>query len=285
MRPDFIATQAYPFMQRAQQRGHAWEDQLENAMREAAEAGLDGWEPIVRTPDQVEGIALAAKRHRLEMPSIYIGGAMHDEVEGRRTFENMVAIAEKARPWGVRFILINPNPIDWKGKENKTDGQLILQASLLAALGGRFHEMGLRLCYHSHDAEMRASAREFHHMLTATDPNHVRLCLDPHWIYRGAENSEIALHDIITHYGDRIELVHLRQSRDGIWDEILGPGDLDHEHLATRFTALDLQPLLVLERALEEGTPETMSDVEAHRRSAAYARQLFASARAEGSHA
>jgi inosose dehydratase len=279
MPESFISTQAFPFMQRATQAGREWPDGLEAALAQAQSAGLNGWEPIVRTPDQVETIAAAARRHGLDMPSLYVGGILHERGDGQKTFDTMLAIAGRAVDWGTRYVVINPNPIDWAAKTNKTDAQLTVQRELLAELGRRFAALGLKLCYHTHDAEMRASAREFHHMLTATDPATVRLCLDPHWIYRGAENSEIALHDIITHYGDRIEMVHLRQSQNGIWDETVGAGDLDYERLAARLASLNLAPLLVLERALEEGTPNALGDVEAHRRSAAYARQVFAPGR------
>src|SRR5690606_20869589 len=154
------------------------------------------------------------------------------------TLESMAGIAENAAKWGAEFIVINPNPIDWAAKTNKSDEQLSLQVGFLRELGQRFQEMGVKLCYHTHDAEMRASAREFHHMLTATDKQAVRLCLDPHWIYRGAENSEIALNDIVTHYGDRIEVIHLRQSQGGVWDETVGPGDIDYDALSRRMTSL-----------------------------------------------
>ena len=83
------------------------------------------------------------------------------------------------------------------------------------------------LAYHNHDAEMREGAREFHHMLTGTDPANVKLCLDAHWIYRGSGNSQVALFDIVEIYVDRIVELHLRQSHDGIWSEVFGEGDIN----------------------------------------------------------
>ena len=142
-------------------------------------------------------------------------------------------------------------------------------------LGKALKELGMTLAYHNHDPEMRASAREFHHMMAGTDPALVKLCLDAHWIYRGAGNSQVALFDIVKLYGARVAELHLRQSRGGVWAEDFGEGDLDYPRLAAALRALKLHPHVVLEQAVEQGTPKTLDPVEAHRRSAAYARPLL----------
>jgi inosose dehydratase len=123
---------------------------------------------------------------------------------------------------------------------------------------------------------MRQSAREFHHMMLATDPENVKLCLDVHWVFRGAGNSQVALFDIIKLYRSRIVELHLRQSQNGIWTEALGEGDIDYTRLATTLAEMGLNPLMVLEQAIEEGSPNTMNALEAHRESLNYATRVFA---------
>lgn len=86
--------------------------------------------------------------------------------------------------------------------------------------GAALRKLGLHLAYHNHDAELRHGAREFHHMLTATDPENVKLCLDAHWVFRGCGDSEIAVFDALEHYHERIVELHLRQS--------VSVGDSDH---------------------------------------------------------
>jgi inosose dehydratase len=112
-------------------------------------------------------------------------------------------------------------------------------------------------------------------MLTATDPDAVRLCLDLHWVYRGAENSEVALEDIIRLYAPRISELHIRQSKDGIWDETVGEGDIDMPRIAEMLSDRGVRPLLVLEHAYEEGTPRTMDEVAAHAASVNTIRRHF----------
>lgn len=46
--------------------------------------------------------------------------------------------------------------------------------------------INLLLRNHSHDAEMRNAAREFHHTMIGTQAQNVSLCLDAQWIYRRA---------------------------------------------------------------------------------------------------
>ncbi|MCK5701309.1 MAG: sugar phosphate isomerase/epimerase, partial [Cyclobacteriaceae bacterium] len=132
-----------------------------------------------------------------------------------------------------------------------------------------------KLAYHNHDIEMRESAREFHHMLTGTDPDYVHLCLDAHWIYRGSGNSQVALFDIVEMYADRIVELHLRQSQDGIWSEVFGEGDIDYARLIKILKNKKLKPHIVLEQAIEEGTPNTMSSVEAIGKSLSNVKEMF----------
>ena len=142
-------------------------------------------------------------------------------------------------------------------------------------LGGQLKSLGLTLAYHNHDIELRNAAREFHHMMVGTDPKHVTLCLDAHWIYRGAGNSAVALFDVLKLYGPRVSELHLRQSAKNIWTETFDAGDIDYPALAKYLRNIGVQPHLVLEQAPEKDTPKTMDAVESHRRGIEYARRAF----------
>jgi inosose dehydratase len=104
----------------------------------------------------------------------------------------------------------------------------------------------------------------------------VTFCLDAHWIYRGAGNSTVAVFDVLKLYGPRITELHLRQSVDSVWAETFGAGDIDYPALAKHLLDIGVKPHIVLEQAVENGTPKTMSPVEAHRASCQYARKVFA---------
>jgi inosose dehydratase len=206
---------------------------------------------------------------------MYVNSVLHDPEEAQDNINAIVRLAKTAKVLGVQIIVTNPSPIRWGGDEDKTDDQLKVQADALDQLGSQLREIDLTLAYHNHDAEMRHSAREFHHMMLGTDPENVKLCLDAHWIYRGSGNSQVALFDIVKLYQDRIAELHLRQSKEGIWTEAFGPGDIDYERLADLLKAKGQQPHLVLEQAVEKGTPHTMNGVQAHQQGLAYVKQVF----------
>ncbi len=85
----------------------------------------------------------------------------------------------------------------------------------------------------------------------------------------------MALFDIVNLYIDRIVELHLRQSKGSIWTEDFCQGDIDYHRLARIFSDNKKNPHLVLEQAVEEGSPHTMNGVEAHRLGLAYEKKVF----------
>lgn len=272
-----LATNAYSWQVFYQREGKDFNASLETGFADVAASGLNGFEPGAGGPEVVERMVPLLKQHGLELRSVYVNSSLHTEADAEKSLGQILAVAKAAKAVGTRIIVTNPNPLRWGGAETKDDAQLRTQAAALNRLGKALAELGLALAYHNHDIELRHAAREFHHMMLGTDPKLVGLCLDAHWVYRGAGNSSVALFDVVKLYGARVNELHLRQSQNGVWSETFGPGDIDYEALARELANLRVKPHLVLEVAVENGTPKTMSPVEAHRRSAQYARQVFAS--------
>ncbi len=249
---------------------------LESALPDLTRSGLNGLEPSIEKTEEIDRLGPLLKKNNLEMRSIYVNSTLHEPDQVDKSIGQILSIARKAKERGTRIIVTNPSPIRWGGPENKDDTQLGVQAEALNKLGEHLGSLGLKLAYHNHDIELRNAAREFHHMMLGTDPKRVSLCLDAHWVYRGAGNSQLALFDVVKLYGSRIIEVHLRQSKGNVWAETFGEGDIDYRALANQLLRLGVKPHLVLEVAVEEGTPKTMDPVEAHRRSSEYARKVFA---------
>ena len=248
---------------------------LNAGLAEVVASGLDGIEPSLTSTAQISEMARLLDLHGLEMRSVYVNSTLHEEEEAKKSIELVSAIAGRCKLLGTTIVVTNPNPIKWGSGQDKTDQQLQVQAAAIDKLGYAIRQRGMTLAYHTHDSEFRAGAREFHHMMQATDPQNVSFCLDVHWVYRGASNSNVALFDIIEMYGDRIAELHIRQSKDQVWTETFGAGDIDYERVASVLKRSDFKPHLVLEQAVEEGTPRTMSALEAHRISQKEVRRIF----------
>ncbi len=248
---------------------------MDQALGEMAAVGLNGFEPSAGSPQDLEAIAIRTHKYGLQLRSLYVDSTLHEPAQAEKSVANIVALARVARRVGTRIIVTNPSPISWGGAENKDDAQLACQAEAMNRLGKELGALDIKLAYHNHDIELRHAGREFHHMLAGTDPRHVHLCLDAHWVYRGAGNSQVALFDVVKLYGKRIVELHLRQSGGGVWTETLEDGDIDYPRLVEELRALKLKPHLVLEQAVETGTPHTMTVVEAFQRTVPYVRRVF----------
>jgi len=269
-----IVSGEYPWIVDMKKRGLVLNENLYQVFSTLAAAGIDGWEPFLPDEAQSEILGKLQARHSLVIPSVYANVRLHED-DSERNIEEVIAAAPRLKALGVRFVEVNPEPIEWGQPFDKDDAQLRRQSINLQSLGYRLLSTGLELAYHTHDPEMRQGAREFHHMLQATDPMIVGFNLDAHWIFRGCGNSQLALDDILDMYGDRIRTVHLRQSRFGIWSETLGEGDVDHEPIIDVLKAIEFDGILVIEQAAEKGTPDTMPMAEREKINAAWTREAF----------
>lgn len=255
--------------------GKEWGANPGAGLAEFASTGLKAYEPAFNHADEVPKLLPLLEKYGLAMPSVYVNTSLHDAAEASKSINSVLAIADALKPAQTKIIVTNPNPIQWGSDKNKSDEQLEAQAGNLNKLGAELQKRGMTLAYHTHDVELRAAAREFHHMLLATDPKNVSLCLDVHWVYRGSGNSQVALFDIVKLYGKRIAELHLRQSKGGIWQETFTEGDIDYPRLARTLDDLGIKPHLVLEQCLEKTSPNTMNAVQAHREDLVYVRKVF----------
>ncbi|WP_375445832.1 sugar phosphate isomerase/epimerase family protein [uncultured Fibrella sp.] len=257
--------------------GKQWMQDPDASLRDFVASGFTAYEPGISSLKQVQELGPLLKKYNLAMPSLYVNSSLHKRDDADASIAAALAIADAARPMGTRIVVTNPNPIKWGSPDNKTDAELEEQVRNLDRLGAELRKRGISLAYHTHAPEHRAAAREFHHMMLGSDPDNVKLCLDAHWVYRGSENSQVALFDVVKLYGKRIVELHVRQSQGGIWAETFTPtGDIDYPRLVSELKSINVSPLVVLEQCLETGSPNTMDGVAAHRQDLAVARTVFA---------
>lgn len=260
-----ISCNSYTWLTFYRREGKEWWNEPDGCAVEFLQSGLRAYEPSLSSAEDAKQMIAVLKKHNILLPSIYVGTVLHKPDEGLKSIETVLAIAREVKKYNTRIIVTNPTPIQWGGTAVKSDAELLEQSSNMERLGSELRKMDLILAYHTHDTEMLAGAREFHHMLQNTTPENVSFCFDVHWMYRGSQNSSLAVFNTLKMYGSRVVELHIRQSVDGVWSETFGKGDIDYERFAAELKKMKVSPHLVLEQCIEERSPKTTSAVEAHK--------------------
>ena len=80
--------------------------------------------------DRVIGLT---RKHGLQMPSVYVGGGMHEQALADKTIANALEIGSLCKEFGCKAIVNNPDSKPLNAL--KTDEELALQATLLDRMG------------------------------------------------------------------------------------------------------------------------------------------------------
>ncbi len=271
-----ISCNTYNWVTFYRRAGIEWGKDISSDIIEFSKCGISAIEPNIESVAMGRALIPILKANNIQMPSVYVNSVLHEKAEVEKSIDLILDIAKLIKPFGTKILVTNPSPIQWGGKEIKTDAQLSIQAEALNRLGAKLKEMGITLAYHTHDMEMLAGAREFHHMLQNTESKNMSFCFDLHWIYRGSQNSELAVFDVLKMYADRIVELHLRQSKQGVWQETFSAtGDIDYTRVANELAKRDIHPHLVIEQCIEKDTPQKLDVISAHKEDHQEVKRIF----------
>ena len=228
------------------------------------ELNQDFFQPALRE----RTFTLLAKYH-LAAETVYAGTTLHETVAAEKSVREVVELARLLQPHGTRVIVTNPSPKP--AQALKTEEELDTQAKYVDRLAEEVSALGMKLALHHHTPELLEHAREWRHLMQHTDPHRVYCCVDVHWAYRGGQEVMSFLRET----GNRLVELHLRNSRQGIWMEDFGPGDIDYQKVADYLREISFNGYLVVELAYEKGTPITRSLDEDLRLSRLYTEKVF----------
>ena len=208
-------------------------------------------------------------QYKMVPETFFPNSTMYEASAAEKSVNDALELARLLQPHGTRVIVINPVP----KPENapKTDEELNTQARYVAQLGDELHNLGMKLALHHHTPELINNQREWRHLMQHTDPNRVYCCVDVHWAYRGGQ-------DVMTFLRaarDRLLVLHLRNSKEGVWMEDFGPGDVDYPSVANYLRTIKFEGYLVVELAYEKGTIITRPLTEDLRLSRLYTEKVF----------
>ena len=219
---------------------------------------------------ELQGPTLSAvKTNGLKMPSVYVGGAMHQQAMAEATIRDALRISALCRPFGCQAVVNNPSPKT--NAARKSDDELRVQSESLNRMGRALAEQGCELRVHHHTPEMAENAREWRFILHTTDAQFVSLCMDLDWVHQGDQDPLALLREA----GRRVKELHVRNAKDKLWLEAFTAGDIDYQKIERYLETSKLKPLIVVELAYRDNTLVTRSLEEDLRLSRQYAEKIF----------
>lgn len=266
-----LSMEAYIFQQYASRQNKKLRDVLDEVIPTAYKAGFRNVELNAEffAPEIRDRTLQLIRSSQLAMPSVYVGGVLHEEAAGTETIKRAMEIGSLCKPFGCIAVVHNPSP---KAKSvEKSEDELKLQAKLLNQMGQTLATNNLALRVHHHTPEMVNDAREWRYILHNTDPRNVELCMDLDWVHQGGQDPAALLKEA----GQRVTEIHVRNSKNKLWLETVEDGDVNYHEIAQYLKSAGLSPLLVVELAYAEKTAVTRSLEEDLRRSRLYTEQVF----------
>jgi inosose dehydratase len=261
-----VSTQLYVWSQLNEKKSFA------DILNEISNAGYDGAETNlseIANKEKAKEADKLFKKFCLKPSSFYSGGTFHEASLAMATVSDILKMSEFAVELGAPSITVNPN--SKAGGAEKTDDELKIQAEYLNKLGEGLKIKEISLVLHNHTPEIVNNAREFRSYCDLTDPEFVNVCIDTHWVYRGGVDP----FELTKEYGSRIKAMHLRNSKDGVWSEDFGDGDIDYVAYRDLLEKINYEGWITVELAYEGQTKITRSIQENIRRSRDYVRNVF----------
>jgi inosose dehydratase len=266
-----MGVEGYIFQQYAQSLKQALQEVVPKAFRMVRAAGFRNIElntAFLLPAGRAQTLSLV-RSYGLRMPSLYVGGAMHNQDEADQTISRALELGNLCRPFGCKAIVNNPDPKP--GDTPKSDAELAVQAESLNRMGRRLAANGFQLRVHHHTPQLANNAREWRHILQHTDPKYVHICVDVDWAYEGGFEPISFLREV----GSRLEEIHVRSARNKLWLEDLEDSDIDYGRVAEYLREQALSPLIVVELAYRPNTIVSRSLEEDLRLSRLYAEKVF----------
>lgn len=266
-----MAVEGYIFQQYAQSLKKPLETVMDKVLAMARAAGFRNIElnPAFFPPGGREHTLAIIRSQGLRMPSVYVGGPMHEKNGAEQTIAAALELGALCAPFGCKAIVNNPDPA--KDNAPKTDAELAVEAESLNRMGRVLAQHGFQLRVHHHTPQLVNNAREWRYILRHTDPEYVYMCVDVDWAYEGGFEPIPFLREV----GKRLREIHVRSAKNKIWLEDLEDSDIDYHKVAEYLNSEDLNPLIVVELAYRPATTITRPLEEDLRLSRLYAEKIF----------
>ncbi len=222
------------------------------------------------TKEITESTSIALRVDGHKMPTALVDAECDDPSRAAQTSLSVAACADRAKARDLDFKGVVLVPL--AGDRSRTDADVQSAIERIQQVASSLGRRGIWVALHNDRVESADDARIFRTMLDATAGNpNVGVALDAEWIHRGGGDPAA----FAAKYKDRLKTLHLRQSRDGVWSEDFGDGQVDYKALdkVTRPIRSDLH--LVVELNHHPETKQSRRLVDDLKLSRQYVRRIF----------
>jgi sugar phosphate isomerase/epimerase len=266
-----VALEGYIFQQYAQSLKRPLSSVIGQVLPMARAAGFRNVElnSAFFTPEMRDRVLSLVRSQGLRMPSLYVGGVMHEREGANQTLATALELGNLCAPFGCEAIVNNPDPKH--GGAPKSDAELGVEADSLNRMGRTLAQHGMDLRVHHHTPQLEQNAREWRYILRNTDPEYVHICVDVDWAYESGFEPIPFLQEA----GKRLREIHVRSAKNKVWLEDLEDSDIDYRRVAEYLRKEKLAPLIVVELAYRPNTVITRPLEQDLRLSRKYAEDIF----------
>jgi sugar phosphate isomerase/epimerase len=178
--------------------------QIESILNQVGKIGYDGVEIGARhldhdRPDYYKELLL---KNNLKLLALHVGGNFLDKSSIKNQLQNISKTADFALKLGCHNLFLSGTYV-----ENKQPDAYNIEAEVYNKIGKMCNDLGLTLCYHNHNWEIKNSCEGFKILMKNTDPKLVRLVPDVGWVMVGGCNPV----EFLKEYIDRVEVLHFKE--------------------------------------------------------------------------
>jgi len=246
---------------------------MDMVLGQVAAAGYVGVQHFIdclTTDNQVDQFVVLLDKHKLKPAGVFITGALHDSTSTLKYERSLISVVSAIQPClNLQSVTLSPDPLPQGAA--KSDIQLETQAQALIRISEKLSDQGIRLIYRFSGQEMADDAREFKRMMRLVLSRHMGVCYDADCVARAGLNST----DLLDQFAPRVQETHLRNSRNGVWDQVLGDGDVDFSEVIEMLEDYEFRGWHIVALARENKTPKDLTLPEALRKSHEYAQSLM----------
>lgn len=138
-----------------------------------------------------------------------------------RLQDDFEGVAQDAKTLGARYVIVGWIPHQAPFALEHTDRAV----ADFNEWGRKLSERGLRFAYHIHGYEFQPheGGTLFDRLMAETDPEHVAIELDVFWVVHPGQDPVL----LLERYGDRVELMHLKDMQEGVQGDLSGHADVE----------------------------------------------------------